>query len=87
MEDALSKFLHYFRDLAATLWTPVRCAWFKPAPPCFVQTEELLVKRRSLLEKKIAQELEKAKEYTKAQNKRGAHLAHPREPGVPLVGG
>lgn len=29
------------------------------------------MKRRSLLEKKIAQELEKAKEYTKAQNKRG----------------
>lgn len=29
------------------------------------------MKRRSLLEKKIAQELDKAKEYTKAQNKRG----------------
>lgn len=36
------------------------------------QTEELLIKRRSLLEKKIALELAKAKEYTKAQNKRGA---------------
>ncbi|CAL8466824.1 g6360 [Coccomyxa elongata] len=39
------------------------------------ETEELLVKRRSLLEKKIAQELEKAKEYTKAQNKRAALMA------------
>jgi hypothetical protein len=40
--------------------------------PCAcAQTEELLVKRRALLEKKIAQELDKAKEYTKAQNKRG----------------
>ena len=29
------------------------------------------MKRRALLEKKIAQELDKAKEYTKAQNKRG----------------
>ena len=36
-----------------------------------LQTEELLVKRRALLEKKIAQELDKAKTYTKAQNKRG----------------
>lgn len=42
------------------------------------QTEELLIKRRSLLEKKIALELAKAKEYTKAQNKRGAwSVAHP----------
>ncbi len=38
-----------------------------------MQTEELLVKRRALLEKKIAQELDKAKTYTKAQNKRGEH--------------
>lgn len=29
------------------------------------------MKRRTLLEKKIQQELDKAKEYTKAQNKRG----------------
>lgn len=32
------------------------------------------MKRRTLLEKKIAQELEKAKTYTKAQNKRGELL-------------
>ena len=32
------------------------------------------MKRRTLLEKKIAQELEKAKTYTKAQNKRGESL-------------
>jgi hypothetical protein len=44
---------------------------------CCVQTEELLVKRRSLLEKKIAQELDKAKEYTKAQNKRGMCFSSP----------
>ena len=32
------------------------------------------MKRRTLLEKKIAQELDKAKTYTKAQNKRGEWL-------------
>ena len=36
-----------------------------------LQTEELLIKRRSLLEKKIVQELEKAKEQTQLKNKRG----------------
>ena len=40
-----------------------------------MQTEELLIKRRTLLEKKIAQELDKAKTYTKAQNKRGDRLS------------
>lgn len=44
-----------------------------------LQTEELLVKRRSLLEKKIGQELEKAKTYSKAQNKRGL-LLHQHTP-------
>ena len=39
------------------------------------------MKRRTLLEKKIAQELEKAKTYTKAQNKRGMLLP----PTHPLV--
>lgn len=38
---------------------------------CLLQTEDLLVKRRSVLEKKMEQELQKAKEYTKAKNKRG----------------
>jgi hypothetical protein len=35
------------------------------------QTEELLGKRRDLLEKKIAHELERAKEFTRQNNKRG----------------
>jgi hypothetical protein len=35
------------------------------------QTEELLLKRRALLEKKVEQELERAREYTRAKNKRG----------------
>ncbi len=35
------------------------------------QTEELLVKRRNLLEKKIEQETERAKEFTRTKNKRG----------------
>ena len=38
------------------------------------------MKRRALLEKKIGQELEKAKEYTKAQNKRGACMGRPAGP-------
>ena len=37
-----------------------------------LQTEELLVKRRNLLEKKIEQETERAKEFTRSKNKRGA---------------
>lgn len=36
-----------------------------------LQTEELLTKRRNLLEKKIAHELERAKELTRQGNKRG----------------
>ena len=47
---------------------------------CHLQTEELLIKRRTLLEKKITQELEKAKTYSKAQNKRGdlpSQTTHP----------
>ncbi len=35
------------------------------------QTEELLVKRRNLLEKKVDQETERAKEFTRQKNKRG----------------
>ena len=50
------------------LWKEVACLIPRDHD---LQTEELLVKRRSLLEKKIAQELDKAKTYTKAQNKRG----------------
>lgn len=36
-----------------------------------MQTEELLMKRRTLLEKKCAQEAERAREQMKAKNKRG----------------
>ena len=36
------------------------------------QTEELLLKRQALLEKKVLQETEKAKEFSKLKNKRGA---------------
>lgn len=36
-----------------------------------MQTEELLTKRRDLLEKKVAAELERAKVFLKANNKRG----------------
>eukprot|EP00884_Botryococcus_braunii_P013578 jgi/Botrbrau1/22220/Bobra.168_1s0051.1 len=39
------------------------------------ETEELLVKRRGLLEKKIEQAMGQAKEYTKAGNKRAALMA------------
>lgn len=46
-----------------------------PVAQCHdMQTEELLIKRRTLLEKKIVQELDKAKTYSKAQNKRGDRL-------------
>lgn len=38
-------------------------------------TEELLTKRRDLLERKIAAELEKAKEFTRQKNKRAALMA------------
>lgn len=41
-------------------------------PSAVVQTEELLLKRQSLLEKKVAQETEKAKGFSKEKNKRGA---------------
>lgn len=40
-----------------------------------MQTEELLTKRRDLLERKIAHELERAKELTKQGNKRGEQQA------------
>lgn len=39
-----------------------------------MQTEELLNKRRTLLEKKCAQEAERAREQMKAKNKRGKLL-------------
>lgn len=39
------------------------------------ETEELLTKRRNLLEKKIAHELERAKELTRQGNKRAALMA------------
>ena len=39
------------------------------------QTEELLVKRRDVLDKKIAIELERARELTRTKNKRGALMA------------
>ena len=39
-----------------------------------MQTEELLMKRRTLLEKKCAQEAERAREQMKAKNKRGKSL-------------
>ncbi len=39
-----------------------------------MQTEDLLVKRRSLLEKKIDQAMAQARDYTKAGNKRGKAL-------------
>lgn len=48
------------------LWSRLR-----PSPHTTTQTEELLIKRRSLLEKKIVAEFEKAKEQTQLKNKRG----------------
>ncbi|GAB4820641.1 hypothetical protein N2152v2_007687 [Parachlorella kessleri] len=39
------------------------------------ETEELLIKKRDLLERKIAQELDRAKEFTKQKNKRAALAA------------
>lgn len=39
------------------------------------ETEDLLTKRRDLLERKIAAELEKAKEFTRQKNKRAALMA------------
>ncbi|KAK9832864.1 hypothetical protein WJX74_000017 [Apatococcus lobatus] len=39
------------------------------------ETEELLMKRRTLLEKKCAQEAERAREQMKAKNKRGALMS------------
>lgn len=39
--------------------------------PSHVQTEELLTKRRDLLEKKIGIELQRAKDASAAKNKRG----------------
>jgi len=39
------------------------------------ETEELLVKRRNLLEKKIEQEMERAREFTRTKNKRAALMA------------
>ena len=48
-----------------------------PESGCLAQTEELLVKRRNLLENKIEQETERAKEFTRTKNKRGAaHTRH-----------
>jgi len=52
--------------------TPGAACAFSLTGGAGVQTEELLIKRRALLEKKVAAELARAKEYTKAQNKRGA---------------
>lgn len=52
---------------------PARTACSLLPPARAPQTEELLNKRRDLLEKKIAAELERAKQLTKAGNKRGAH--------------
>lgn len=43
--------------------------------PVGPQTEELLVKRRTLLEKKVDQETERAKEFTRLKNKRGQSAA------------
>lgn len=37
----------------------------------FVQTLEMLEKKEGVLQKKAAAEVERAKEYTKAKNKRG----------------
>lgn len=59
--------LHPLRDL-----TPHFSSLFLPHS---TQTEELLIKRRGLLEKKIAAELGKAKEQTLAKNKRAALMA------------
>jgi len=52
---------------------PSHSSHFSTSPPRPYprQTEELLIKRRSLLEKKIVAELEKAKEQTLLKNKRG----------------
>lgn len=39
---------------------------------CPTQTEELLVKRRELLEKKIDAEMQRARQLTKDKNKKGS---------------
>lgn len=51
------------------------CHHLSPAP-LPLQTEELLSKRRDLLEKKIAAELERAKVFLKQNNKRGEAARH-----------
>ena len=54
-----------------------------------VQTEELLTKRRDLLEKKIGIELQRAKDASAAKNKRGApftaFLVHIHSVGVAIT--
>ncbi len=49
-----------------------------------VQTEELLTKRRDLLEKKIGIELQRAKDASAAKNKRGKlqNLAFPNTDAI-----
>ena len=46
--------------------------WLQVSVTACVQTEELLTKRRDLLEKKIGIELQRAKDASAAKNKRGA---------------
>lgn len=41
-----------------------------------MQTLEMLEKKEKVLQKKIATEIEKAREYTRAKNKRGKILSH-----------
>jgi hypothetical protein len=56
--------------------------------PCCAspQTEELLVKRRNLLEKKVDQETERAKEFTRLKNKRGERCSH-QQPALACTAG
>lgn len=57
---------------AAPLLPPHCCPRHRAAAAPLPQSEDLLNKRRDLLEKKIAAELNKAKEYQKKNNKKGA---------------
>ncbi len=45
----------------------------RTTPRTHTQTEELLIKRRDLLEKKIDAEMQRARQLTKDKNKKGTH--------------
>lgn len=70
LSRALYHFFGGYRTPHACIHAPTRLT-LTP----FTQTEELLVKRRDVLDKKIAIELERARELTRSKNKRGALMA------------